>query len=161
MTDICLTQEERWDKPLPWVYDDGGRKAAGYKGHTGDCTIRSVAIATGLPYKEVNERILKLAKSERITKRQRTKSTNGTGVRKATCRKLMDELGWTWFPTMGIGTGTTVHLRDGELPMGRLVVACSKHLTAVINGVIHDTGDPSRDGTRAVYGYYYLEEDNG
>jgi len=38
------------------------------------------------------------------------------------------------------------------------VVACSKHYTAVIDGVIHDTHDPSRDGTRAVYGYYYLEE---
>jgi len=29
-----------------------------------------------------------------------------------------------------------------------------RHLTAVIDGVIHDTHDPSRDGTRSVYGYY-------
>jgi hypothetical protein len=37
-----------------------------------------------------------------------------------------------------------VHLADGELPAGRLVVAVSKHYTAVIDGVIHDTHNPSR-----------------
>jgi hypothetical protein len=55
---------------------------------------------------------------------------------------------------MGIGTGCTVHLRDGELPSGRLVVSVSRHEVAVIDGVMHDTHDPSRDGTRCVYGYW-------
>lgn len=41
-----------------------------------------------------------------------------------------------------------------ELPSGRLIVAVSRHLCAVIDGVIHDTFDPSRDGTRCVYGYF-------
>jgi hypothetical protein len=144
--------------PLPWVYDDGGRKEAGYKGTTGDCVVRSIAIATGLAYQDVYDYANKLGQQERITKRQRTKSSARTGVRKNACRRWLADLGWSWFPTMGIGSGTTVHLRDGELPMGRLVVAVSKHYTAVIDGVIHDTHDPSRDGTRAVYGYYYLED---
>jgi len=30
----------------------------------------------------------------------------------------------------------------------------SRHLTTVIDGVIYDTYDPSREGTRCVYGYY-------
>ncbi len=55
---------------------------------------------------------------------------------------------------MAIGSGCTVHLRIGELPAGRLVVSLSKHMTAVIDGVIHDTYDPSRGGTRCVYGYW-------
>ena len=38
---------------MMWVKDDGGRAAAGYVGNTGDCVTRSIAIATGLPYKEV------------------------------------------------------------------------------------------------------------
>jgi len=29
-----------------------------------------------------------------------------------------------------------------------------KHTTAVIDGIIHDTYDPSRAGTRCVYGYF-------
>lgn len=55
---------------------------------------------------------------------------------------------------MRIGQGCTVHMRADELPSGRLVVNLSKHSTAVIDGVCHDTYDPSRDGTRCVYGYF-------
>ena len=51
----------------------------------------------------------------------------------------MESLGWKWTPTMQIGSGCTVHLRADELPSGGLVVSVSKHLTAVIDGVIHDT----------------------
>ncbi len=39
---------------LPWVYDDGGRYAAGYRPYdVGDCVTRSIAIGTGLPYSTV------------------------------------------------------------------------------------------------------------
>jgi hypothetical protein len=54
--------------------------------------------------------------------------------------------------------GFKVHLREGELPSARLIVRVSKHVTAVIDGVIHDTADPGRDGWRCVYGYYYRLE---
>lgn len=37
-----------------------------------------------------------------------------------------------------------MHLADGELPPGRLIVAVSRHYTAVIDGVVHDTHDPQR-----------------
>jgi len=67
---------------------------------------------------------------------------------------FMAELGWLWTPTMSIGSGTRVHLRADELPAGRLIARCSKHYVAVIDGVIYDTADPSRGGTRAVYGYW-------
>jgi hypothetical protein len=36
---------------------------------------------------------------------------------------------------VSIGGGCTVHLRDGELPRGRLIVSVSKHVLAVIDGV--------------------------
>lgn len=50
--------------------------------------------------------------------------------------------------------GCQAHLRLNEIPQGRVIVKVSKHLTAVIDGVIHDTHDPSRQGRRCVYGYY-------
>jgi hypothetical protein len=62
--------------------------------------------------------------------------------------------GFDWVPTMKIGAGCEVHLLANELPSGKLIVRVSKHLTAVINGVIQDTHDPSRGGSRCVYGYY-------
>jgi hypothetical protein len=146
---------------MDWVYDDGGRKTAGWKGSAGDCVVRAIAIATELGYNNIYETMNFFCQSERITKRNPKRSSSRTGISKNTCRRFMAELGWTWVPTMSIGSGTTVHLKDGELPMGRLIVACSKHYTAVIDGIIHDTGDPSRDGTRAVYGYYYKENEGG
>ena len=68
--------------------------------------------------------------------------------------KYLKSLGWTWVPTMQVGQGVTHHLREGELPDGRIICRLSKHLCCVIDGVIQDVFDPSRNGTRAVYGYW-------
>jgi hypothetical protein len=143
---------------MSYVFDDGGRAAAGYKGFTGDCACRAIAIATGLPYRAVYDALNALAKSERITKRHRKKSNARTGVHKDTTQKYLASLGWRWVPTMSIGQGCKVHLKADELPPGRLIVKVSRHLVAVTDGVIHDTHDCSRAGTRCVYGYYARDE---
>lgn len=153
----------RWAE---WVYDDGGRADSGYKGRAGDCVCRAIAIAVERPYQEVYDLINETAKTERRGKRKRYISNARTGVYKGTIRKVMEHYGWTWVPTMKIGQGCTVHLDSGELPPGRLVVSLSKHETAVIDGVVHDTYDPNDRGVlvdgdmndittaRCVYGYY-------
>lgn len=159
MTTIRLQLHPSWvmfdikSSGLPWTCDDGGRAAAGYQGETGDCVCRAVAIATGRPYQEIYSLINELARRER-PRGGAKRSSARLGVYKPTVRRLMDHLGWDWHPTMGIGTGCQVHLAQGELPGGRLVVSVSKHIVAVIDGVVHDTGDPCRDGTRCVYGYW-------
>jgi hypothetical protein len=135
-------------------FDDGGRKDAGFKGETGDCVVRAIAIATGNPYKYVYDTMRMEASHERRSKRKRGKSDPRTGVYGPTIRRYMEKIGWVWVPTMFIGQGCKVHLRADELPAGRIVISLSKHVTAVIDGVIHDTYDPSRDGTRCVYGYW-------
>lgn len=130
---------------LTFLQDDGGRAAAGFKGETGDCVTRSIAIATGQSYADVYALVNQFSAKERSGSRKRGKSSARTGVHKPTTRKIMDALGWKWTPTMQIGSGCKVHLHDGEVPMGRLVVSVSRHLTAMIDGVIHDTFDPRRD----------------
>jgi len=135
-------------------FNDGGREKAGFKGSTGDCFCRAIAIATELPYQEVYDLINSKSKSERKGKRKRGKSSARTGVYKQTIHKIMDNLGWEWTPTMFIGKGCKVHLKAEELPMGRLIVNVSKHITCVIDGVVNDTYDCSRNGTRCVYGYF-------
>ncbi len=137
-----------------FVLNDGGRKAAGYKGFAGDCVCRSIAIATGKLYQDVYNDLNEAGWNERRSKRRSQKSSARTGVHKRTIRRYMEKLGWIWTPTMQIGSGCKVHLRADELPRGRLVVSVSKHLTAVLDGVIHDTDNPSREGTRCVYGYF-------
>ena len=140
---------------MKYEYNDGGRSEAGYKGSTGDCVVRAISIASQRPYKEVYDLVNSYAYNE-YKSRVSKKSNARTGVRKSTIRKMMEDLGFVWTPTMKIGSGCKVHLIESELPEGRLVVQVSKHITAVLDKVIHDTYDPSRDGTRCVYGYWRL-----
>ena len=143
------------------VITDGGRKAAGFPTKArGDCVARSIAIASGRPYAEVHARLAAGRGNQRATSRtgkQPATADRGIHVKRKWCQDYMRELGFVWVPTMGIGTGCKVHLRASELPKGRLVVSCSKHWTAVIDGVIHDTHDPSRGGWRCVYGVWVLK----
>lgn len=136
---------------MEWIYDDGGRRAAGFQGSAGDCAVRSAAIVTGRPYREVYDVAQGIARGKR---KNIGKHSVRNGTTKATTRKLMEALGLEWTPTMFIGSGCQIHLRAAELPEGRIVVSTSKHITAVLDGVIHDTHDPSRNGTRCVYGYW-------
>lgn len=135
---------------MKFQYNDGGRPRKAK-----DCVARSVTIATGKPYDEVVAGLTAFIKTERPGKR-RSRSNVNSGVHIRTIRRYLDSIGWKWTPTMQIGSGCTVHLREGELPPGRLIVNVSKHITAVIDGVIQDTHDPSREGTRCVYGYWSL-----
>ena len=147
-------------KPLPYQYDDASRH--GRTGSTRDCVTRAVAIAARIPYEQVYDAIAAGNYTQRRTRGTtmvsgKMSADNGVMTSRKWFKDYMRGLGFSWTPTMAIGQGTTVHLREGELPMGRLVVHVSRHAVAVIDGVIHDVGDPSRDGTRCVYGYYRLE----
>lgn len=150
---VDRVQEPTTSKPTTWVYDDGGRESAGYVGSTGDCVVRAIAIATGIRYQVVYDTLNELSQLERPRKRRR-RSSSRNGVRRSTIQKYLRSIGWTWVPIMAIGSGCKVHLRADELPSGRIIVSLSKHISAVIDGVVHDTHDPSRDGTRCVYGYW-------
>lgn len=137
---------------MEFIFHDGGRGAAGYKGKTGDCVTRSIAIATGKPYQEVYDALNRLAQAELISKRKKRRSSSRTGVFRQTYQGYLESLGWRWTSTMSIGSGCKVHLRSSELPPGPLIVKVSRHLTTVIDGVLYDTHNCSRGGTRCVYG---------
>jgi hypothetical protein len=125
-------------------YDDGGRSKYFAASNVGDCVTRALAIATQSDYKEVYNAITKIVGY-----------TPRNGVRSKDTKKVMELCGGVWHPTMKVGSGCTTHLEDDEIPMkGRIVCKLSKHVVAVIDGVIHDTYDASRDGNRFVYGYW-------
>lgn len=146
---------------LGFQFNDGGREAAGFKGGAGDCVVRAIAIAAELPYMQVYEdlRIANAAYAEqRNDKLARRLAEKGSSPRNGNHRNVFHDYilghGFEWVPTMKIGAGCQVHLLANELVEGRLIVKVSKHLSAVIDGVIHDTHNPSRGGSRCVYGYY-------
>lgn len=157
---------------IKYVYNDGGRAATGRKGHTGDCVTRAIAIAADLPYGKVYARMAEGNATQRKGKYDKYLERRGrkakSGVRSASqgiytkrkwFKEYMRELGFEWTATMQIGSGCRVHLRADELPKGRIVVNLSKHLAAVIDGVLNDTQNCSREGTRCVYGYWSISEE--
>ena len=148
-------------RTLGFRLNDGGREAAGFKGGAGDCVVRAIAIAAELPYVEVYEdlRAANAAYAEqRNDKLARRLNAKGASPRNGNHRNVFHDYilghGFDWTPTMRVGAGCQVHMLANELPSGRLIVKVSKHLSAVIDGVIEDTHNPSRGGSRCVYGYY-------
>jgi len=143
-----------------WSYNDGGRASSGYKGHTGDCVVRAIAIATMQPYKTVYDELFAMQKEKALNgeikgmgKHSKHYSVRN-GVHRSVYQPYLEERGWKWVPTMGIGTGCKVHLNAEELPSGRIIVRLSKHIAAVSDGIILDTYDCTRGGKRCVYGYF-------
>jgi len=146
---------------LGFCPNDGGREDAGFKGGAGDCVVRAIAIATQLPYLQVYEDLRVANQSyadQRNDKLARRLHAKGSSPRNGNHRNVFHSYilsqGFDWVPTMKVGAGCQVHLLANELPSGRLIVKVSKHLTAIIDGVIQDTHNPSRGGKRCVYGYY-------
>ena len=148
-------------REFDFSFNDGGRAEAGFKGGAGDCVVRAIAIAAQLPYLQVYED-LRLANEAyadtRNDKLARRLNAKGVSPRNGNHRNVFHDYilshGFQWVPTMRVGAGCQVHLRPDELPIGRLIVKVSKHLSAIIDGVIQDTHNPSRGGNRCVYGYY-------
>lgn len=148
------------------VISDGGREAAGFKGSAGDCVTRAIAIATGYPYRNVYDNLKHLNKKYMNAHRCRTakhlargNTSPRNGVNKKIYRPYLLDNGFIWESYMGIGTGCQIHMREDELPSGILIVRVSRHLACVIDGVLYDTHDCTRNGTRCVYGAYRLLPD--
>ena len=149
------------------VINDGGRSNY-FSGKGGDCVTRAVAIASGMDYKEVYDFLAESNAKQRVTSRTRRSKRAMKTAKKVTAdhgisttrkwfKDYMKSIGFTWTPTMFVGSGCKVHLKEDELPKGRIICRVTRHYVAVIDGVIHDTHDCSRDETRCVYGYWSIK----
>ena len=88
---------------IPFVCNDGGRQAAGFRGPAGDCVCRAVAIVTERPYREVYRLINQLARD--YPRLHDGHSTARTGVSTPLLRHLMRQLGLTWHLPRALGRG--------------------------------------------------------
>lgn len=146
--------------PLPFQFDDGGRAKAAFQSLARDCVTRSIAIATGLPYQRVYQDIASGNAAQKATSKTPKRSLSadhGVNTRRKWFKEYMSSLGFEWVPAMHVGNPKRAYLCEEDLPTGRLVVALSKHYTAVINGVIRDTFNCCPDGSRCVFGFWRLK----
>lgn len=148
---------------MNYIYNDGGRKAAGYKGTCGDCVTRAIAIATGIPYELIYDELAYRIKEyfaalhpnipwRLISGRRggRRGTTPRNGVNHNVYRPFLLMRGWRWHETPGRWFYPT------DFPTGRVIVQLPSHLVTVIDGVIHDTYDCSmkRGRLQRMKGYY-------
>lgn len=141
---------------MKFIYSDGGRSKYFKAKDVKDCVVRAICNATGRDYKEVYDAINNMSKSEHTGKRKRGVSNARNGVYKSTYKKYIENvLGWKWISCSGIGKGIIKKLNENDMPQkGTYIVKVSKHLTCLKDGQLYDTYDCSREGTRAVYGYW-------
>ena len=129
---------------MNYVYNDGGRAAAGYKGKAGDCVARAITIATGGDYKTIYKKIAAANKDFGYAASARN------GVHKSVSGPLLKSLGFVWHAAPKF-VGRKA--RCSDLPAGIVIAKQAHHLVAVINGVPHDTFDSTN---KMVYGYWRI-----
>lgn len=133
------------------VLTDGGRFKAGYKGLANDCVCRAIAIVKAQPYEKVYSEINLICRElgyKGLTARK--------GLPKVVMFEIMKRMGFEWKALCAPGSKQRIHLSESELPSGRIICRVTRHVVAVIDGVIYDNHDPQRDEKRMVYGYWHL-----
>lgn len=145
---------------VPFVYDDGGRSAAGFGSLVlnargpGDCWCRAIAIATGQAYRDVHQALAELAGDPEPV---------DTGLPLGVGADYLTALGWRWTlnQRMAIARpdGYDVeirHHRIGDLPRGRFVLEFRRrdggHVAALVDGRLRDLD--ATPGTWPVWGWW-------
>ena len=134
---------------IDYKHDDGGRLAAGFKGHTGDCVTRAIAIATGIDYEKVRKDLMQRQSDWRSTGSRKAKRQTGNSVRNG-CHKEVYEpylaaLGWQKQSLIKFGCSKRVKMTADDLPSGKLIAKVQSgrrgHLAAIVDHVLHDNWD--------------------
>ena len=159
-----------------YVFDDGGRRAAGYKRDAPDCVVRATAIVMGLDYDETLNMLQDMNfewHRNMICRlpwmRNRRKENVGLspsrmseefrsiawGVPTKLAYVLYEDLGFTYKSTFAKGLFISNYsdlVNYGLLPLeGSLLLKMRGHVSAVVDGVIHDTFDSRKMVVRGTF----------
>lgn len=137
-----------------WIYNDGGRSLAGFRGSARDCVTRSISIASGMEYRQVYDDLNKLAKTEDLVADWQRRSSSRLGVFQRTWYRYLRNLGWRWVQTGPPSRLPVVYLTSSDLPTGTLIVSLKNHMTVMRDGVIYDTFDCRESGAKCVHGFW-------
>ena len=119
-----------------FIRDDGGRQDAGYKGATGDCVVRSLAIMSDRGYKECYDAC---ASANKLF------SGNPKATRSA--RQGVNENAWHYvfsylgFEDTGVKASDELTITEAYQRFGDCVVEIPRHLLAVKGGCVVDAWD--------------------
>ena len=127
---------------MNFIFNDGGRKEAGYKGSAGDCAARAMSIALNIPYKTAYSELAKANKDHGKAKSARN------GISKDIYSDVLKLHGWFWNPSPKF-IGRKAKCKD--MPIGTVIARQAGHYVTVVNGIPQDTWDSSE---KMVYGFW-------
>ena len=134
--------------PLGYEYDDGGRQAAGYKGSTGNCVVRAIAITTDFGYQHVYDAMadaMKCAGYARsgnayaTRKRKDGKPAKGNGLNGRQVQEMV--LRHFGFEKVKLAKGPRPTYAEAHKAYGECIVSTTKHMAALKGGALRDTFD--------------------
>lgn len=110
---------------ISYTYDDGGRNASGLK-ECKDCTVRAVALTSGVDYKVAHQIMATRAKR---------KNRKGAYLSKY-IKEIQKDLPVNFRLIKRSGSVRTLIKEFGE---GNRILCCMRgHAFAIINGIVHD-----------------------
>ena len=133
---------------IGYRYDDGGRAAAGYRGKTGDCVVRAIAICAREDYLAVYRTMAEhmkrngyAASGNAYATRERNRKTprrRGQLSARRVQDRVLEAYGFTkvQLPAGERPTYTEAHRRYGDC-----IAGTTKHLVAIVGGALRDTFD--------------------
>ncbi len=132
---------------MKFIKTDGGRAEAGYKGSTGDCVTRAIAVATDTDYQEVYDGLFQTAKdylAKKNNKFSKALKKGGCSPRNGVYQPIsiayLKMLGWKKVSSWDKETGYKV--LDGKaFKKGTFICKTRKHFTVVKDGVLYDSYD--------------------
>jgi len=126
---------------MKYIYNDGGRSASNTHDAVADCVTRALSIATHCGYDIAREYLKPLM------------TPQGVNVFSLEFSQMAYAVGLIYVSTLPRS------FKVGQLPIeGVFIAHTSRHVTAVINGVVLDTFD-TRD--ELVQGYWIRKSDKG
>lgn len=136
-----------FDERCAFLPTDAGRSTSRRPRQSNDCTVRALALVTGLPYDEVYDRCAlegrKCGKGMHLKDWLPAATVGGY------------RFVWTPFPAIKGQRRMNPVTFARKYPEGRFILRLSKHVVACVNGVIMDTSEnqgPMGLGWRCVYG---------
>ena len=133
---------------IDYRYDDGGRAAAGYRGKTGDCVVRAIAICAREVYRAVYVTMAGHMKrngyaasgNAYATRERNRKAPRRRG--QLTAKRVQDQvLGAYGFRKISLPAGERPTFTEAYHRFGDCVVGTTKHVAAIVDGALRDTFD--------------------
>ena len=132
---------------LDFVYDDGGRYDAGFRGRpAGDCAVRAAAIVLGRNYREMHKLLGSANRAFKADNGKADADPSG-GVAYGALLSALGELGLFEAEMPG---GLQMTLTEAHNHFGDCVAITDggRHMAALMDGAVRDIWDPRYDETR-------------